>query len=188
MPFVKGMKKVGGRKRGTPNKKSRKEVVTKTAAEQIVERIVRKALRGSIEHEKLFLRFLRPRLQTFLGPIPFVVPRDAEEARAAILSLAGQLASAKLSLELHDALVNDLRVYLGAVAVDKLGLTGQKFVVVENNSGYDLPLPADDASLATPVGEAPVAAPSAVEAAVEALDVAPEPFQNVLPFVPPDAA
>jgi hypothetical protein len=203
MPFTKGMRKPAGsgRKRGTPNKRSRPEVATKTDAEKIVERIIRKALAGSVEHEKLYLRFLRPRPLTYFGPITFERPRDAGEARGMILTLAEKLASGAIPQELHDALIGDLKVYLGAVAVDKLGLTG-KFVVVEGNNGFDLPLPVDDAALAGEPATAP-ASPVTVEAAVEALDVAPAPdvvsepdaapelpFGNILPFAlsPPDAA
>jgi hypothetical protein len=209
MPFVKGQPKppTSGRRRGTPNRVRRVgriPKVPKSEDERIIDDVIRKARKGDIEATKLYLRFLRTRSQVFLGPYAFVPPANPEEARAAILALAAQLAAGKISLELHDALIGDLKVYLGAITMDKLGLTGKSFVVVENNLNSELPLPENDASLAgetvsaaSPVmaDPSPTMATDATMAALKrALDATPDavaqpelPF-NVLAFTPPDAA
>jgi hypothetical protein len=175
LPFQKGRAKTGGRRAGTPNKNTVRRRAAQNQTERIVDDVIRRAEAGDLECIRLYLRYLRAPRQTFVGPYAFTPPTNADEARSAILTLAAQLASQQLSLELHDALVDDLKVYLGAVAVDRLGSTGQKFVVVENNTFADLPLPRDDASLATseqpaPTGDEPAPEPE------------PEEARRVLPF------
>ena len=67
----------------------------------------------------------------------FTPPASVEEARQAIAVLGTQLARAEVSLELHNALIEDMKVYISSVAVDKLGV-GQKFDIVDDNTDLQL--------------------------------------------------
>jgi hypothetical protein len=62
---------------------------------------------------------LRPPLTRYLGPHPYRAPANVEEARAMILTLGEQLADHAIPVELHDSLVNRLRVYLGDKAAEQ---------------------------------------------------------------------
>jgi hypothetical protein len=46
-------------------------------------------------------------------------PTSVEEARAEILELSERLTRGEISLETHDAKVNDLRIFLGDTAVEQ---------------------------------------------------------------------
>ena len=46
-------------------------------------------------------------------------PKTIEEARRAILELGERLAKGELPIELHDALVNGIKAYLGDRAVEQ---------------------------------------------------------------------
>jgi hypothetical protein len=207
MPFVKGQPKPpnSGRRKGVPNKVRRIRrgpKVPLTEDERIITDVISKAKKGDIEFVKLYLRHLRAPPQMFLGPYTFKRPADLEEARAALLTLAVQLAAGKISLELHDAIREDIKIFLGSFAIDKLKLAGNSFVVVENNSGFELPIPADDAAMAGEPATTPAAvepAPSAPSADVvaalrRALDATPDAdvvsqpeLPNILAFPPPAA-
>jgi hypothetical protein len=152
-PFQKGHKKVGGRVAGTPNKATvaAAKMVKKDDHESIIDGVVRKAKAGDAFYEAMFLRYLRPKAQTFLGPIlDYVAPTNAEEALRNVAMLGERLARGEISAELHEALLSGLRVYLGITAAEKFGAgNAQRFVVIEGNTNVDLPLPQSDASMAS---------------------------------------
>jgi hypothetical protein len=62
--------------------------------------------------------YCRSRPSTF-KPVDYEVPQSVEEARGAILKLSQRLAKGEIAVEMHDALVNDLRVYLADKALDQ---------------------------------------------------------------------
>jgi hypothetical protein len=55
---------------------------------------------------------LRP--ESFVGPVDYISPKTAGEARQAVLDLGERLARREISAEAH-ALVSGIKVYLGAM-------------------------------------------------------------------------
>ena len=83
--------------------------------------MIAEAKAGDPHARNLYFRFLRPerRPETFLDPTEHKKPETVEEARAEILELSERLSKGEISLETHDAKVNDLRIFLGDTAVDQ---------------------------------------------------------------------
>jgi hypothetical protein len=79
------------------------------------------ARNGDHNARNLYFRYMRPlqRPETFLDPADYKTPGTPEEARAMIFKLSDRLAEGEISLEMHDALVNDWRAYLGDKAAEQ---------------------------------------------------------------------
>jgi hypothetical protein len=130
MTFVKGHRKFGGRKPGALNKRTVR-VAPKIHADALdylaavvasedptisTELKVRAATSlASFQHSKP----ATPRVETFIGPIEYVVPATVAEARAAILELGGRAARHEISIETHNVLVEGLKVYLADRSVEQ---------------------------------------------------------------------
>jgi hypothetical protein len=118
-------KKTGGRVKGTPNQvtERRRRLIEAIDADDkaIVDRVIAGAKVGEPEAIRTYFRYLRPppRSEMFLDPTDYMTPETSEEAREAILKLSQRLAEGEISLEMHDALVNDLRAYLGDRAAEQ---------------------------------------------------------------------
>jgi hypothetical protein len=117
MTFVKGQAKPanGGRRKGTPNKRTVAERlrIANGPDRAIVDKVIEDARAGDIEARRLYFRYLRPPLhETFLFPVDYRAPSNAEEARALVLELGERLTKGEMSLQAHDALVGGLRAYL----------------------------------------------------------------------------
>ena len=112
-----------GRRRGTPNKGTvrARRIASEGDDKLIADSIIRDAKSGDANARALYLRYIRPfrRAETILKPAEYKVPASVEEAREAILMLSAQLANGEIGLEMHDALVSDLRAYLGDKAVEQ---------------------------------------------------------------------
>jgi hypothetical protein len=123
MPFVKGRRKTGGRTRGTRNRRTlaAQPQTHPDALEHLAGVVASKdplitpelkvraaAALAQYQHSKP----AGPRPETFVTPINFEVPRTIEEARERVLELGGHLAKGAISVELHDALIGGIRVYL----------------------------------------------------------------------------
>lgn len=123
MAFFKGKPRPtnAGRRKGTPNKATERARRLISAADDkaIIEKVVADAKVGEPEALRIYFRFLRPPLPRFLGPIDYVAARTPEAARAALLELSERLAQGAIAIELHDALVNDIKVYLADRAVEQ---------------------------------------------------------------------
>jgi hypothetical protein len=87
----------------------------------ILDRIIAEAKAGDPNARNLYLRYIRPhqRPETILDPVDYKSPESLAEARETVLKLSQRLAKGEISLEMHDALINDLRAYLGDKAVDQ---------------------------------------------------------------------
>jgi hypothetical protein len=112
-----------GRRKGTPNKNGQhaRRLFAEGEDKAIADKIIRDAKAGDANARALYLRYIRPirRVETVLKPVEYKAPESVEEARAAILMLSAQLAKGEIGLEMHDALVSDLRAYLGDKAVEQ---------------------------------------------------------------------
>jgi hypothetical protein len=62
---------------------------------------------AAYQHPKPF-----PPKETFVGPLDYAAPKTVQEVRAAILELGERMARREISVEAHDALINNLRSYL----------------------------------------------------------------------------
>jgi hypothetical protein len=195
MKFAKGRAKTGGRVKGTPNKgpkkrrpkirieaAPRRSKTTETAPNAdaaIIDEIIAQALAGSVDHQRLFLRYLRV-AERYLAPIEYVAPSNEVEARQTILVLGDRVARGEISIEAHETLLSGLRLFLGMAAAEKMGAGGERFVIVEGNDNADLPLSPDDASqrpALTVVPSIEPAPPAVVADAPEASSL-----ENVLSF------
>jgi hypothetical protein len=177
------MKKVGGRKKGTPNKATLAGGKRPISDADVISDVTRKAKLGKIDYQRLYLRYLLPPPERFIGPVVgYRRPTNVEEAREAILDLHARLALREISVEAHDALLHSLRIYL-AMSPEIMSTIAQRFVVVEGNLNSELPLPVGDAALVTepdtPVSDAPT--PETPEPAPQ-LDESGGNDQRVLPF------
>jgi hypothetical protein len=120
--FANGHAKVGGRRKGTPNKGTERErrLIAEGDDKAIVDRVVNDAKAGDAEARRVYFRHLRPPpSETFIGPLDYKAPETVEQARAAILMLGERLAQRQISVEAHDALVNGIRAYLGDKAAEQ---------------------------------------------------------------------
>jgi hypothetical protein len=120
--FADGHAKVGGRRKGTPNKGTERErrLIAEGDDKAIVEKVVNDAKAGDVEARRVYFRHLRPPPpETFVGPIEYEAPKTIEAARATILELGERLARREISVEAHDALVNGIRAYLGDKAAEQ---------------------------------------------------------------------
>jgi hypothetical protein len=62
----------------------------------------------------------KPTPLRFVGPVDCAAPKTVDEARAALLELGGErLARREIPIELHDALVNGIRVWLADHTVEQ---------------------------------------------------------------------
>jgi hypothetical protein len=62
----------------------------------------------------------KPTPLRFVGPVDYAAPKTVDEARAALLELGGErLARREIPIELHDALVNGIRVWLADHTVEQ---------------------------------------------------------------------
>jgi hypothetical protein len=117
--------KTGGRKKGSLNKKTelQRRLIEAVNADDktIVDGIIRDAKNGDPEARRLYLRHLRPPLsrQNFVGPIDYVAPKTVEAAREAILPLGERLARNEISVEAHNALIDNVKAYLGDKAAEQ---------------------------------------------------------------------
>lgn len=118
-------RKTGGRRAGTPNQATahRRRLLEAINADDkiILGRVIAEAKAGDHAARNLYFRYVRPerRPETFLDPTEHKKPETVEEARAEILELSERLTRGEISLETHDAKVNDLRIFLGDTAVDQ---------------------------------------------------------------------
>jgi hypothetical protein len=114
-----------GRRKGTPNKSTahRRRLLEAINANDkaIIDRVIQDARNGDHNARNLYFRYMRPlqRPETFLDPADYKTPGTPEEARAMIFKLSERLAKGEISLEMHDALVNDLRAYLSDKAAEQ---------------------------------------------------------------------
>jgi hypothetical protein len=124
--FAKGKSRPAGsgRRKGTPNRNSERarRLIAEGDDGKIVAKVVADAKAGDAEARRLYFRHLRPpapKSEQFVGPIPYIVPTTVEMARATILELGSRLAKRDISIEVHDALVNGLKAYLGDKAAEQ---------------------------------------------------------------------
>jgi hypothetical protein len=120
--FADGHAKVGGRRKGTPNKGTERErrLIAEGDDTEIVKQVIANAKAGDVEARRVYFRFLRPsRPETYIGPIDYEAPKSVEEGRAVILELGERLVKREISVEAHDALVNGIRAYLGDKAAEQ---------------------------------------------------------------------
>jgi hypothetical protein len=125
--FTKGQARPpnSGRGKGTANKATqhRRRLLEAINADDkiILDRVIAEAKAGDHAARNLYFRYLRPerRPETFLDSTEHKKPGTVEEARAEILELSERLSKGEISLETHDAKVNDLRIYLGDTAVEQ---------------------------------------------------------------------
>jgi hypothetical protein len=125
--FAKGQARPAnaGRRKGTPNKATahRRRLLEAINADDkaIIDRVIADARSGDHAARQIYFRYMRPlrRPETFLDPADYKTPETPEEARAMIFRLSDRLAKGEISLEMHDALVNDLRAFLGDKAVEQ---------------------------------------------------------------------
>ncbi len=129
MSFAPGHAKAGGRKKGARNRRTvaaepkvRPDgldylvaVMTSTDGTVTPDLKLRAAIALSqYQHPKPI-----PLRETLVSPIDYMSPKTIEEARRAILELGERLAKGELPIELHDALVNGIKAYLGDRAVEQ---------------------------------------------------------------------
>ena len=126
MQFAKGKPRAAnaGRRKGTPNRSTERarRLISEADDKTIVDKVVKDAKANNPAALALYFRFLRPpapRAKTFIEPIDYMSPKTIEEARRAILELGERLAKGELPIELHDALVNGIKAYLGDRAVEQ---------------------------------------------------------------------
>jgi hypothetical protein len=127
MAFAKGQARPpnSGRGKGTPNKATahRRRLLDaiNTDDKIIIKRVIAEAKAGDHAARQLYFRYLRPerKPETYLEPTEHKTPASVEEARAEILELSRRLTEGEISLETHDAKVNDLRIYLGDKAAEQ---------------------------------------------------------------------
>jgi len=74
-----------------------------------------------VEARRLYFRYVRPPppRETFVGPIDYAAPKTIEEARLRILALGERLAKREISVEAHNALVDNLKAYLSDKATEQ---------------------------------------------------------------------
>jgi hypothetical protein len=125
MTFLRGKPRPAnsGRRKGTPNRGTVRErrLLAEGDDKTIVDGIIRDAKNADPEARRLYLRHLRPppSRQTFVGPIDYVAPKTVAAAREAILTLGERLARNEISVEAHNALVDNLKAYLGDKAAEQ---------------------------------------------------------------------
>jgi hypothetical protein len=118
-------RKTGGRKKGTPNKRTERErrllAEADDADKAIVDRVIFAARNGDPEATRIYFRYLRPSAarEMFVRPVSYAQPKTVEEARATLLVLGVRLAKGEISVEMHDTLVGGLKVYLSDRAVEQ---------------------------------------------------------------------
>jgi hypothetical protein len=125
--FAKGQARPpnSGRGKGTPNKSTahRRRLMEAINANDkaIIDKVIQDARNGDHSARHLYFRYLRPmqRPETFLDPAEYKTPTSAEEARAMIFKLSERLTKGDISLEMHDALVDDLCAYLTDKAAEQ---------------------------------------------------------------------
>jgi hypothetical protein len=113
-----------GRRKGTPNKGTTraKRLISEGDDKKIVDAIVAAAKLGDIEARRVYFRHLRPpppHSERYVEPIDYTAPKAVEEARGVILDLGERLAKGTISLEIHDALISGLKVFLADKAADQ---------------------------------------------------------------------
>jgi hypothetical protein len=187
--FKKGRTKTGGRPPGGRNKQTLRRAAAALEGDGILSEIVRKAKEGSVEHEKLYVRALLPRPETFLGPFDYTAPVTVDDARLQILTLGERVVRGELSVEAHDVILKGLRLYLGDVAAEEqLRLAAIKKYVVVENTGPDLPLAPGDTAIMRD-SAIPLDGPRPPGLAEPGPGEGEQPSAAVLPFPqPPDAA
>jgi hypothetical protein len=126
MPFVKGKPRHpnAGRRKGTPNKGTvrARRLIAEGDDRKIVDGIIAAAKVRYPAGERIYFQYLRPsqpRAGTLLVPIDYKVPETVEEAHVTVLKLGGRLAKGEISVEVHDALVAGIRVYLASKAAEQ---------------------------------------------------------------------
>jgi hypothetical protein len=119
-------KKTGGRKKGTPNRRTeqlRRLIVPINDDDRaIIDRVIAGARNGDHVSLQIYFRYLRPappRSETFTSPIDYVKPETVEAARERILELGERLAKGEVGVENHDALVGGLKAFLSDKAADQ---------------------------------------------------------------------
>ena len=131
MVFTSGHVKTGGRRRGIPNRRTiaSGEKTYPDALEYLATTM--KAKDGTVTPDlKLraaiaLAQYQRPkpaapaRDGTFIAPIEYTAPKTPDEARVAILDLGARVAKGEIPVELHDALINELKAYLGDRAAEQ---------------------------------------------------------------------
>jgi hypothetical protein len=126
MPFAKGKPRPAGagRRKGTPNHGTERarRLISEEADKEIVDKVIEAAKLNDPDARRIYFRHLRPplpRVEAFIGPIDYTAPTTPEEARVMILVLGGRLARSEISLEAHNALLDNLKAYLGDKAAEQ---------------------------------------------------------------------
>jgi hypothetical protein len=99
-----------------------KRLVSEADDAAIVQQTVTAAKAGDVGAARLYYTHLRPpspRPATYVEPIDYQAPKTVEEARTRILELGERLARGEVSFEMHNALIDNLKAYLGDKAAEQ---------------------------------------------------------------------
>jgi hypothetical protein len=123
MPFAKGKPRPAnsGRRPGSPNKGTERarRLISEADDKAIVDQVVRDAKANNPHAIGVYFRYLRPPTPRYISPIDYAAPTTIEGARVLILELGERLAKGEIPTELHDSLVNGIRVFLADKAVEQ---------------------------------------------------------------------
>jgi hypothetical protein len=118
-------RKTGGRRPGSLNESTKRRLRLLEAINEddrkIIEGVIRDAKAGDHGARQLYFRYLRPAppQEIFLAAFHYAVPESVEVARNTILALGARLAEGEISLEAHNALVDNLRAFLADKAAEQ---------------------------------------------------------------------
>jgi hypothetical protein len=118
MTFTKGQPRPAnaGRRPGSLNRATvrARYVVSEADDKAIINKLVEEAKTGNAAAIGLYLRYLRPPQprETIPSPIDYMAPTTIVEAKTMVLVLGERLAKGELAVEVHDALVSGLRIFL----------------------------------------------------------------------------